>query len=185
MSKTTALIDELKAFNEDEEFYPTTNEIIQAMHQDLKELDLGAFSILECGAGNGKVLTTLKELCEADENKAYGAKTQPTDFYVIEKSSILLESLPNDFVVVGVDMWANTLIDKKVDLIYSNPPYRDYTDWANKIIREANSSCAYLLIPSRWQGNKVILSAIESRNATFDIVGSFDFLDSEDRKAHV
>ncbi len=180
--KPQALINELKAYQEDNEYYPTTNEIIEALHLDLVKNVSGGYSILDCGAGNGKVLTELKTLGKK-HTPQYGSPTCPGSCYAIEKSQILLESLPKDIFVVGTDMWSNTIIDKQVDILFSNPPYLEYQEWVNKLVREANARFVYLVMPDRWQGNRVIQGAIEARKATAEIIGNFDFLNSEDRKA--
>ena len=123
-------------------------------------------SLLDCGAGDGRVLDTLMN----------GLK------YAIEKSKILVQSLSKDIFVVGTDFTQNTLIDKKVDVIFSNPPYSEYEGWAEKIILEANARYIYLVIPSRWESSEAISEAIKSRKAKFEILGQFDFMEA-DRKA--
>jgi tRNA1(Val) A37 N6-methylase TrmN6 len=41
----------------------------------------------------------------------------------IERSLTLAARLPEDVFLLGTDFYAQTLIDKKVDCIFSNPPY--------------------------------------------------------------
>jgi hypothetical protein len=62
-----ALVEELKQNGQDHEWYPTTDEIIGAVARDLKEEfgegygeRLKVHSILDIGAGNGKVLLALQ-----------------------------------------------------------------------------------------------------------------------------
>lgn len=179
---TNAIISELKSFNEDHEFYPTTIEIIEAMHKDLISVINDGFSILDCGAGNGKVLTELKRLGELHQPK-FGSAIKPTECYAIEKSPILLGQLPKDVFVVGTDFWANTIIDKQTDIVFSNPMYSQFEDWFCKLVREANARYVYGVLPSRWVKSSQINNAIEAREGKVEVVGSFDFLDSEDRKA--
>lgn len=180
--KTKQLISEVQSFGEDNEFYPTTDEIIQAMHRDMIMKINDGYSLLECGAGNGKVITSLQSLGENHTPK-YGSATKPTKCYAIEKSPILLSSLPKDIIVVGTDFWSNTLIDKKVDVLFCNPPYKEYERWVERIIMEGYAKYVYLVIPARWTDNPLIQGALESRKAEAKVVGSFDFLQSEDRKA--
>ncbi len=104
-------------------------------------------------------------------------------YMAIEKSQLLIDNMPSEVFVVGTDFNENTLIDKKTDYVFCNPPYSEYSQWTERIIKEANAKVIYLVIPKRWgtQGN--IAHAIKQRRATVSIVGDFDFLESEDRKA--
>lgn len=169
------MIAELKDINQDFEFYPTTEEIIRAFHAHAHKLELS--SLLDIGAGNGKVLKRFKEYTAQYETRSN------TDFFAIEKARPLLDSLPADIGILGTDFWEQSLLDKNVDCIFSNPPYGEFVDWCVKLIREANSNYIYLVIPQRWKDQKVILDAIESRKAQFTVIGEFDFLEAEDRKA--
>lgn len=147
---------------QDFEWYPTTDEIIGVLCRNTKK----HHSILDIGAGNGKVL-----------NKFEGDK------YAIEKSRLLLDNLPSDVIIVGVDFDANTLIDKSVDIIFCNPPYSEYEKWAERIIKEANADEVFLVIPVRWAKSNAIINAIKDRNASSKVLGTFSFKSSEDRKA--
>ena len=162
------LIKEIKASNQDFEFYPTTNEIIDLIRTDLKEpYEEGIFkSVLDCGAGNGQ---TLDKLTDGDK-------------YAIEKSEILISAMPANIFIVGTEFFENSLIDKKVDVVFCNPPYSQYREWAVKIINEANCNCIYLVLPERWKNQPEIKTCIEDRKASFKVLGNFDFLEA-DRKA--
>ena len=105
------------------------------------------------------------------------------EYMAIEKSQTLIDNMPNNVFVVGTDFNENTLIDKNAEYVFCNPPYSEYSQWTERIIKEANVKVIYLVIPKRWgtQGN--IAHAIKQRRATVSIVGDFDFRDSEDRKA--
>jgi hypothetical protein len=165
------LIQTLKNAGEDQEFYPTTNEIIFALAAKLGTHS--KISILEVGAGNGKVFKKLEE---------FNPNLQLEKF-AIEQSEILIGQLPADVVILGTDFWNQSLIDKQVDVIFSNPPYSEFVEWSEKLIKEAFAKKIYLVIPSRWSESIEIKEAIKSRNGTASIVGSFDFLNSEDRQA--
>lgn len=104
-------------------------------------------------------------------------------YMAIEKSQILINNMPDEVFVVGTYFNEQTLLDKKADIIFSNPPYKEYSYWSEKIIKEANASHIYLVIPQRWDNQENIIQAIKKRNATYTIVGEFDFLNSEDRAA--
>lgn len=161
---TLKLVEEIKAAGEDFEFYPTTDEIIDCVKTNLDSIGYGYPSILDCGAGDGRVLNALSP---------EGQK------YAIEKSTPLLQALDKNIFVVGTDFNQQTLIDKKVSVVYSNPPYSVFEEWAIKIIAEANAEYIYLVIPSRWSQSKRIQESIENRDADASVIGSFDFLDAD------
>lgn len=170
---TIALVKKLKDIDQDFEWYPTTQTMIDFIKKDMikyfneyedQRTVLGHANVLDCGAGDGRVLKQL----------ANGGKK-----YAIEKSKTLIDQMPNDLFIIGTDFFQSTLIDKSVDVVFSNPPYSEYTQWAQKIILESNAKMVYLILPKRWQGSNVINQAIESRQASFKIIGSSDFFDAE------
>lgn len=169
------MLAELKHTNQDHEWYPTTNEIIEAFHNHVHRFEVE--SLLDIGAGNGKVLTAFRDKNSKQEHCYH------TDLLAIEKAQPLLESLPPDIGILGTDFWQQSLLDKSVDCIFSNPPYSEFVEWSVKVIREANANLIYLVIPQRWKDQKQITSAIEARKGGFEVIGSFDFLNSEDRQA--
>ena len=158
------MVKTLKEEDQDFEWYPTTDEIIQVIKTDaILELD-EAFSILDCGAGDGRVLNAL---------------TEHGDKYAIEKADPLLQVLSKNIFIVGTDFNEQTLIDKKVDVVFSNPPYSVFEAWATKIITEANSSYIYLVIPERWKNCEPLQAALKKREAKTKVIGSFDFLKAD------
>jgi len=174
-----ALVAELKELDQDFEWYPTTQAMINIVKKDMikyfnnsdynhetKKADVTPswVDVLDCGAGDGRICTQL----------ANGGKK-----YAIEKSKKLIETMPDDVFIVGTDFFQSTLIDKEVDVIFCNPPYSEYIQWAQKIILEANSKMVYLILPQRWSGSNVIKKAIKSRKATYTKIGSDNFLDAE------
>ena len=156
------LIQELKENEQDFEFYPTTTEIINYVKNDLKGQN---FSLLDIGAGTGKVLDALN----------------PSEKYAIEKSKILVGQMSKDIMIIGADFHQQALIDKDVDVIFCNPPYKEYKEWMIKIIKQSSCKNIYFVVPERWKNQKQIINAMECR--TYEILGSFDFLTSEDRAA--
>jgi hypothetical protein len=166
------IIRDLKRLEEDFEFYPTTDEIIHSIQTDINQQFAGfnnsveSYSLLDCGAGDGRVLTKLKN----------------GDLYAIEKSNKLIHSLPKDIYIVGTEFHQTTLIDKQVSICISNPPYSEYEAWSSKIISEANAKHVYLVIPQRWEKSVAIQHALNLREAEAKVIGSYDFLEA-DRKA--
>ena len=164
---------------EDFEWYPTTNEIIAALTRDLAPAvddrhwrARTRTSFLDIGAGNGKVL------------RAVGKIERIGDLHAIEKSSALLQALPENVFILGVDFWNTSLFDKEVGFIFSNPPYSRFEEWSAKIIREApGGSTVYLVIPERWQRSEVIGRELKARKLEPTVLGRFDFESAEDRTA--
>lgn len=172
-NKVKSLIKQVKEEGCDYEYYPSTSEIIGIVHRDIDRTISGSYSILDIGAGNGNVFKVLKDL-NPEKNITK---------YAIEKSAVLIENMEPDIFIVGTDFHQQTLIDKKVDVIFCNPPYSEFDTWAEKIITEANCRIIYMVIPERWKNNKKISEMLERRNMDYKIIGNTDFLDSEYRQA--
>jgi hypothetical protein len=174
-----SVVERLKEAEQDHEFYPTTDEIIQAMVRDIKakedwteHYERRAFmSVLDIGAGNGKVLLALRKA------------TDLHDLHAIEKSSILCRDLDPDILVVGTEFAEQSLLSKEVDVIFCNPPYSQFVEWTEKIIRQSCCSVIYLVLPQRWESSVQIKDALKFRDVDAHNIGSFDFEDAEDRKA--
>ena len=169
------LVRQIKQNNEDYEFYPTTQEIVNRLGAELKNnrhcYAGGINSILDIGCGNGSFFEKLKKTGFEIEEK-----------YGIEKSTILYENLPDDVILLGSDFNEQTLIDKKVDVIFCNPPYSQFESWAEKIILQGNANIIALVVPDRWSKSEKIQEALKKRGYTVDILGNYDFEDAE-RKA--
>ena len=180
MKSINMLVKEIKENNEDWEFYPSTQEIVDALAAKLKSwsdenwrhTNRTVNSILDIGCGNGGFF---EKLCK-DE------KFKDIKKYGIEKSMILSEQLPDDVILLGTDFNQQTLIDKKVDVLFCNPPYSEYDVWAEKIILQGNCNAIALVIPARWSSNERIKYALERRNMQAEVVGTYDFSNAE-RKA--
>jgi hypothetical protein len=182
MSEFLTHLSTVQQAQQDFEWYPTTNEIIEYLCKSLsvhiedhlydrrRTCHFGSF--LDIGAGNGKVLDAVRDLRSIEK------------LHAIEKSRTLINLLPADVFILGVDFWNTSLIDKQVDVIFSNPPYSRYVEWTSKILREARpGALVYLVIPERWDHSAEIRGELKEREASHEIVGSFDFENSEDRKA--
>lgn len=164
---TSQTVEDLKASNEDFEWYPTTNAMLECIRKDALAHTKNEkyLNVLDCGAGDGRALDFLA----GDGEK-----------YAIEKSAILLAQHSKDIVPVGVDFYQCTLIDKAVDVVFSNPPYSEYEAWAVKIIKEANAPVIYLVIPERWIDSRAIKYALEQRKVQDPkVIYTGDFLDAE------
>jgi Domain of unknown function (DUF4942) len=163
---TLALVSALKEHSQDFEFYPTTDAMLNTVRQDIQAIlsdpfcdTYPIFSALDVGAGDGRALMKLTE----------------GDRYAIEKSQMLVERQDRSIVTVGTDLFAQVLLDLRCDVIFSNPPYSHFGAWSEKIIREANAKLVYLVVPVRWQNDKALQSAIESRQAETQVLAQFSF----------
>jgi methylase of polypeptide subunit release factors len=172
-------INLLKESGQDFEWYPTTNEMIAAVFEECK--GDSNISMLDIGAGDGRVLERIDKLYF----DYYKNKNQWLEFrssvkkYAIEKAELHIQKMPQDISIVGTDFHLQTLIDKKVDVIFSNPPYLEFEEWAVKIIKEANAENIYLILPARWNNSKLIQQAIKQRKASKKIIWTGDFLESD------
>ncbi|MCI7484334.1 MAG: DUF4942 domain-containing protein [Helicobacter sp.] len=158
------LINNLKKQEEDFEWYPTTDSMIETIKERFKKVRA---DILDIGAGDGRVL------------KAFGG----SNLFAIEKSQLLVNTMPKDVLVVGSDFYSTSLIEKRFDLVFCNPPYSEYKQWAMRILRECNTQHIALIIPSRWREDVDIQLAMQERkDLEYEILASSDFLNAE-RKA--
>lgn len=155
------VVELIKQENQDFEFYPTTDEIINVI-----KANITGYSILDIGAGNG---ATLDKLTTGSSWRKYA----------IEKSSMLQSLINPKTIVIGTDFFENSLWDKTVDVIFCNPPYSDYINWMYKIISEAAAKQIFLVIPKRWVDNEMINDIIKKRGYKVESLGIFDFLDAE------
>ena len=199
---TTALVEHLKAAGEDFEFYPTTREMVKMIwdHHRGKWEDgsphvknLG--TVLDIGCGTCNFRRWVKEFnAETVKTEKDGDRytVDIHNYYVMEKSRILLDKLDPDIAVLGTDFNEATLIDKPVDTIFCNPPYKEYENWTARIISESVCKKIYLVIPRRWRQSDRIKQALKSVKIKIDsekdipddervlkVIGSADFLDAE------
>lgn len=176
------LVDELKSKGEDFEFYPTTDEQIDAVTSDLRDiLKTYSFktgrpvSILDVGAGDGNVLMKLKE--SLDEGVLM--RSQSVSMFAIEKSFVHIMSYRGKGInLVGRDFYESNLLTKKADVLFTNPPYSRFSSWVSKTIQQADFSIMYAVIPSRWRDDRSIAEAIASRKVTnVEVIATSDFSD--------
>lgn len=159
MTKTNDLILLLKENNEDFEWYPTTDQMLKK----IKQYSVDNRTILEIGCGNARLKQFFND----------------SDYFVIEKSKILISKLPSDVFVLGTDFHNCTLIDKKVDMIFCNPPYSEFKEWTVRILKEGNFKEAFLIIPQRWKEDSEIMQTINKMKINYEVIETTDFLNAE------
>ncbi len=192
---TNKLVQTLKDSNQDFDFYPTTNEILEAIHNDLLSISKSQKgrssnkskikfdicynrekeqydytyhldSLLDIGAGDGRVLEYFKT-----SNK-----------YAVEKSEIQVTNLIKKGIkLIGRDFYETSLMDRRFDVCFSNPPYSIFKDFINKLVTEVNASIFYIVIPERWK-NDTDLNRLIHKKGDVKVLGQFDFKEAN-RKA--
>ncbi len=180
------LLSTVKANNEDFEWYPTDSKMLVPIYKDIisNRIKDDAFSILDIGAGDGRVFSLLEDINKNTEKSSDWTVARIQERfnikkYAIEKSKTLISSMDKDVIIVGTDFEQQSLIDKKVDYIFCNPPYSQYENWVEKILTEANCENVYMIIPQRWKDNKTISKILNKRKIEFQVLGNFDFLKAE------
>ncbi len=163
-----ALVEALRDAGEDFEWYPTTRRMVDACRSDLRERHLRVRSILDIGAGDGRVLAWLNEGFEGQ-------------LYAIEKSAILQQQQPDGIVPVGTDFLEQDLMSLPMDVVFCNPPYSEYEAWAAQIIRTVHAETLYLVLPKRWEDSPAIRDALRRREAKAHILHRDDFHDADRR----
>ena len=181
------IVEALKERNEDFEWYPTTQEIVDRLAGHIfkkrtygrGEYECDYSSVLDIGCGNGSFFEKLDrtEPQKINETSDYGKMLRTR--YGIEKSFELCERLPSDVVIIGSDFHEQTLIDKKVDLIFCNPPYSEFELWTKQIIMQGNCKAIALVIPCRWRMHPEITYALKKRGMKAESLGTFDFLNAD------
>jgi hypothetical protein len=166
MSAAGKLLELVQDADQDFEWYPTTDRMIAAVE---RWLPIDASSILDIGAGDGRVLLQL------------AAKCQSAELYAIEKSNVLIQAQPENVIPVGTDLFEQNLACLPVDFIFCNPPYSQFELWASTIIESGHARKAFLVIPQRWKESQQIAAALERRGATARVIHSDNFLNAERR----
>lgn len=175
---TSKVLEELKTENNDFEWYPTTPEIINAIAEDILKADcvFKLDSIFDIGCGDGRVLKGLQRIIK-DKRDNY-----ISDLYGIEKARNLIARWDEDITFVGGDFYNTNIAVIKSDVIFSNPPYSDFEQWATSIINNSYSTVIYLVLPSRWAKSERIKSALKKRDLFASVIYKADFFNAE-RKA--
>lgn len=194
---TTMLVRQLKADGQDFEYYPTTEQMLSHVIDDLdKNVHIErSFDLLDIGAGDCRLHQLLSK--KHDENRSNFQNKCPRDKFpfsyyyhdclVIEKAIVHIQNLsklPNASALrlVGTDFWETDLSCIIADVCFTNPPYSVYEWWLTQVINNARTPLIYAIVPSRWADNANIKKALKLRDMTAEIIHSDDFL-TADRQA--
>lgn len=172
--KVNDIVKQIKTENQDYEYYPTTMKMVEVIY---KAMGLNRYEpkrILDIGCGQGDFFEKLRSLLGEDDKYSVRA-------FGIEKSPILIQNQPDYLTLLGTDFEQQTLLDKKMDCVFCNPPYSHYAEWTLRIIKEANTKEIFLVIPERWRNDEEIEEAIKKRNYTVEVLDSSDFYEAERR----
>lgn len=193
------LVAELKDNGQDFEFYPTTKDMVRTIWKyatDKERNDRASWTLLDIGCGTCNFKRWIEELNEEEREKKpeddyryRGRRVVLNEYYVIEKSRILIDRLEPNVIVLGTDFHETTLIDKPCDTIFCNPPYSEFEEWASRIITESVCQDIYLIVPERWKKSESIRRALrtlksslrehEGENRIVNVIGHADFLNAE------
>jgi hypothetical protein len=180
MTAFADLLDRVQNAGEDFEWYPTTDKMIAAVAKHLPNDGYRSDgddrpqvgSIMDIGAGDGRVLAKLAARCRNTPH-----------LYAIEKSSVLVQAQPENVIPVGTDLYEQNLACLPVDVIFCNPPYSQFEVWATQIIDTGFAKYAYLVLPRRWTESAEIAAALKRRGATAKVIHKDDFQSGADRTA--
>lgn len=181
LPSTAKIVEQLKNDGQDFEWYPTTNEMMKAVAEDIVQCDFAGdkHSFLDIGCGDGRVLRFVREYTYSNNFRANN-HLPFQEVFGIEKSETHLKSLiKSDIPVIGTDFWETRLMDKNVSVIFCNPPYSEYAQWVENILTNGYALSFYFVIPERWGDNKSIESALKRRNLRADVIFQGDFLNGE------
>jgi hypothetical protein len=207
MNETNAKIALLRETEQDFEFYPTTDQILKKMNEDIyslfkaKRLEYAEGgsrerrNLFDSGAEYKEGKFKNHRYCIGsfidvgagdgrvfDAVKGFGKDKMYIDKrYGIEKARAQIRDLiKRQVFIVGGDFFDITLIDKWYSVIFSNPPYSMFEAWVEKLLKESNFGIMYLVIPVRWKNNDTIER--ETRRYDVEVLGEFTF-ENGDREA--
>jgi hypothetical protein len=203
MKETTKKLKALTDNNEDFEWYPTTEEILTAMNNDLHHLftikdiarntNLGQRLNLfdynwrhDDETGKSRYAYTVGSFLDvgAGDGRVFDAlhgengDIRVEKRYGIELAKAQADDLINRGVfIIGRDFFKCSLVDKWYSVIFSNPPYSRFKAWTEKLFREANFAVMYLVLPIRWKETLDKWCGI----GLYDVksIGDFDFHDAD------
>ncbi len=200
--KTSEKIKLLDRGNEDYEWYPTTEEILTAMNDDLHVLftegNLAGYTHnrrntlfdyhVQYDRETGKddysyIINTFLDVGVGDGRVFDAVQGKSGDISLTRKYGIeIAQSQADDLIergifIIGRDFFKTSLLDKCYSVIFSNPPYSIFVPWVKKLLDEANFGVMYLVLPIRWKeslGGHASLHLYEVQT-----LGEFDFHHAE------
>lgn len=186
--------------NEDFEWYPTTDEILECVRLDIFNIHkiekyrfsrrdeginyddnnfrereasiLHLDSFLDIGAGDGRVFDRITK----EVNRK---RVKINERYGIEKATVQGDDLiKNGVALIGRDYFETVLIDRSFSVVFSNPPYSRYKEWTIKLLKEVNAKFIYLVLPIRWHLDADLVQLFDTVGLT-ETIGTYDFTDGD------
>lgn len=199
MNETRQKVLDLQAAGQDFEFFPTTQEILSCIKNDLLSYGKENYNY-RYSYWAGHKLVQFKhefedqktvEVVEIDSFLDAGAgdgrvleffNTKPFKLkqkYGIEIARVQADDLIRRGVsLIGRDYFETVLIDKEFGVCFSNPPYSRFKEWCVKLLGEINAVFTYLVIPQRWKDDAAFVKLMHEKGDV-QILGEFDFLNAD------
>lgn len=182
-SQTLAIVRDLKDNDQCFEWYPTTEEQLSVVTQDIIEIlsthDVSHryhenINVLDVGAGDGRALKTIEKAITENESRL------KCTLFAVEKASLHTATYRHkDITLIGTEFNECNFISKHCDIAFVNPPYSEFSYWIATLLMQLNFKVMYSVIPERWQQDKAIQEAMKSRGiTTTEVIGESDFLDA-------
>jgi hypothetical protein len=199
MNETRKKVLDLQAAGEDYEFFPTTQEILTCIKNDLLSYGKENYNY-QCSYWGGSKLVKFKrefedrqpvEVMEIDSFLDCGAGDgrvleffDMKPFRLSQKYGIEIARVQADDLIrrgvslIGRDYFETVLIDKEFGVCFSNPPYSRFKEWCVKLLGEVNAALVYLVIPQRWKEDADFVKLMHEKGDV-KILGEFDFLNAD------
>lgn len=188
-STTLATVQALKSAGQDFNWYPTTPEQIACIAQDIATIfDTHEISdryeqrvsILDVGAGDGRVLTGLNGHLspEGSDHRLV------CELLAVEKAPIHTTHYRGKGIsLIGTEFNDVNFVSKAADIAFCNPPYEQFSYWMSTLVRQLKFKLMYAILPERWENDSAILEAIKRRGiVSTNVIARSDFFDA-DRQA--
>ena len=180
-ASTSQIVKQLKNDGQDFEWYPTTNEMLNVVANDIHSCNFigNGHSFMDIGCGDGRVIEFMRNFKKTTESN-FRSDLPFGEFFGIEKSETHLKNLiKSNVAVIGTDFWETSLLDKQTSVIFCNPPYSEYAQWMESILSNGFALSFYFIVPERWKNNENIEKALKRRDLRADVIFEGDFLNAE------
>lgn len=198
-NETRQKVFDLQAAGEDYCWYPTTQEILTCIKNNLlsygKENYSCRYSYWTCHKlvqfkheyENQKTVDVVEIDSFLDCGAGEGRVLEFFDmkpFKLKQKYGIEIARVQADDLIrrgvslIGRDYFETVLIDKEFGVCFSNPPYSRFKEWCIKLLGEVNAVFIYLVIPQRWKDDADFVKLMHEKGEV-EILGEFDFLKAD------
>ena len=199
MNETKQKVLDLQAAGEDYNWYPTTQEILTCIKNDLLSYGQANYNYRYSYWGGHKLVQFKHEyenqktvdIVEIDSFLECGAGDgRVLEFFdmkpcrIKQKYGIEIARVQADDLIrrgvslIGRDYFETVLIDKEFGVCFSNPPYSRFKEWCVKLLGEVNAVFIYLVIPQRWKDDADFVKLMHAKGEV-EILGEFDFLNAD------